>query len=360
MLQNARFTPDPSVWVVLFGRRLFFLPWVLYYFIILLLLWRAKLIDKFSAYRGYLSGIQAILLSMEDINLDDDARLAQAAAESKRHAYGDCRSYADWLYEQGDPELIDSVARLYARVAALIRISYFTPGAEEVTNDDFMALCDQDDSLKPLLPRTRRMLWKDVPRTFSAFIHKSPMVAGWMEHPYSKSYLQAILCRVLATSLSLLRLEYCQGMNFVASATIIHCISAHMSPDGTRSAPATVELDRELEVKACLSFCYMLSLEELRGLYDRHLSMQMQKLEYLMSKLPQTLPAIEHLKQHGYSVHYYALEWLTTGYVLSLPLEISREILGTLIYDADPEVLIRAAVAIVISLKDEILYMDSK
>ena len=54
----------------------------------------------------------------------------------------------------------------------------------------------------------------------------------------------------------------------------------------------------------------------------------------------------------------FALEWITTGFSLALPLDTVALLLDLIVCDEFPDVLIRASIAIVALLADQILTMS--
>ena len=191
--------------------------------------------------------------------------------------------------------------------------------------------------LKDLLPRTRRGIMMDVPRTFYEFERKSVVISQYLEKYENKLNMLSALCRLLVVACKLLRMSYCQGMNYIAASVLLNCVC--------ETQP--VETGEELEIKACQLFCHLLTCHNV-GEWFRDstvLSNQLKKLDFILYNHAPSSLAIRYLASNSYNSHFWAMEWFTTFCSVGAPRELAQLVQNMILSGKEVDVIIRVGVA---------------
>jgi hypothetical protein len=224
-------------------------------------------------------------------------------------------------------ERMDLLIQLYLQVEQAIPIEWFRPDPDNSHNyyPDFNSC----EVLVQISERAKRKIWADTPRTFDLFLRKSPEIESLLSSDEIYSQFRATLCRVLCTSSILLGGWYCQGMAFLAGSCLIYFKEFRTSR----------ELDtfsqRRLGISSCSIYhhCF-LKENHLEALYQDSilLSAYMSELAYQLSNYNETALVYHHMISIGFTVHYFALEWFTACYLLSVSHAFSLLIHDIFIY----------------------------
>lgn len=273
---------------------------------------------------------------------------------------------------------------LYRFVSSFLPTSWFSVGPCSLENsDNFAKFCDLPDSFTVISLKAKRKIWIDVPRTFNVFLNKSTRYSEMINSEEKRSRFLGILCRTLCTSTILLGGWYCQGMAFVAASYILFADNEYLSH--------RTQNDIIIGTYACGLYhnCSLLK-HGLHGLYQwgpvlenyfKEFTHQItigamsgrmlkKKKWWHMCKNDNELQSrigsyfikaqdsLLHLNDLGYAINYYAVEWFTTSYLLSLQMDICLMIQDILIFGphaSSADILLKVGVAILSSLRDKIL-----
>jgi hypothetical protein len=243
-------------------------------------------------------------------------------------------------------------AQLYREVEQTIPIDWFRPDPDDSHHyfDDFSSC----EVLKPITERAKRKIWADTPRTFDLFVRKSTEIGAFLSSEEIYSQFRATLCRVLCTSSILLGGWYCQGMAFLAGSCMMYFKEF-------RIEELDVFSQHKLGIYSCglYHYCFMKE-NHLEALYRDSilLSAYMSELAYQLSQYHETALVYNHMISIGFSVHYFALEWFTACYLLSVNHEFSLLIHDIFIYgksDRKDDFLLKLGISILSSLSSQLL-----
>jgi hypothetical protein len=174
---------------------------------------------------------------------------------------------------------------------------------------------------------------KDVSRTYGIFSKKSKIG----EFALHKSLEDN--CNSLREILRLItyKLEYVQGMNYIAALVILV----------------------ELSTRNCfILFCFLMFQRDLSVLFNHKSSSLSEYIKVFDRKLRKHNRVVyKHFRDSGYFSMCYAVEWFTTAFVVTHPGEFSIRVLD-LIFTGLPHILIRTGLAIIDAVQDRVLHMD--
>jgi hypothetical protein len=216
-----------------------------------------------------------------------------------------------WAFlRAGDPDLREQLSSFYLPIRSAVTPALFSSDALEYGNSDKQFIELEIIATVPL--RSRRMIMRDVPRTFSGFMKRSEELRRFLsQRDDGICVLCAVLCRVLCTAMKFFSMTYCQGMNFLCGFIITSYFCAEINLAQTRSV---IVDEVSLEIDTAAAFCYMLSVDGLKDLYNAPTALpeRLMLLDSELRKRSDTERIVSHLDSLGCTVHFYALEWLTT------------------------------------------------
>ena len=192
------------------------------------------------------------------------------------------------------------------------------------------------DCVKGLGCEDADIIERDVLRTVGA-VKDGPGVFGDTSE-LGKAGKARAMHRVL-TAISITdSMGYCQGMNYVVDFL----------------------LKMVNEEDAFCLFLYVLRNKHLCCLYETKLPVLSEYMEIYERQLSHRLPDLAHyLKEHGFIAPFYSIEWFTTMFVLSCPLELTIAIWDMLLMGFK-DVLIRCAVALMESIEAPLMMMGTE
>lgn len=204
--------------------------------------------------------------------------------------------------------------------------------------------------LADILPRHKRGIYVDVPRTFSEFEQKSAVISKYLAISANKERMLCALCRMLCVACKLHRMGYCQGMNYIAGSVLLNCV-CETEPEETGD---------ELEIKACQLFCHLLTCQNIVDWFkESHiLSKELQKLNFiLMRHIPSSLAA-QYLERSGFSTQVWAMEWFTTCCTVGAPRELALLVQNMLLAGKETDVIFKVGVAMISMSQNRILQLN--
>jgi hypothetical protein len=247
---------------------------------------------------------------------------------------------------------------LYRCISSNIPVGWFTVSKEEY--DENYSKYDSIELLSSVTHRARHKIWIDVPRTLDIFSRKAGRNEEILSDPGRKSRILAILCRVLATSSKLLG-WYCQGMSFVAASYILYFYTAFDWTFADTSGEDIVDLLIGTYVLGVYHNCVLKECG-FELLYSKSPALEMFMAEFgnQLALTEQTAEVYSHLEDLHFTVHFYAVEWFTTCFILSLSTELCLLVQDMLIYGhrSKRNVLIKVGVAIMAALRDRLLAFE--
>lgn len=219
------------------------------------------------------------------------------------------------ISENCEQALLNIITQTYMDMCLHIPLYLFETSSEESAIDAF-SMFDKIAELGEIPARSRRKIWLDTPRTFAEFLKKSPGARKYaeMEEP-NNVLLRATLCRILCTSLQIFRIPYCQGMNFICGSLLINCYYTDSNIQQHQGGLVTgSENQLTFDVQSAICYCNILSVDSIKEMftYSDELSERLKRFQYVLNNNNNASLGAKHLSDHGYSVHYYALEWFTT------------------------------------------------
>ena len=314
----------------------------------------------------------------------DDASASESQLREIRTTYR-LHTTTQWIRSNIDDEFRDQIGSFYASLveANLPPPRLFSPGGKSFVDkakitewndgqkDDALSVWDvrelpaesvRGDSGPPsnaendfyehsllidILPRHKRGIYVDVPRTFSEFEQKSDVIAKYLAVASNKERMLRALCRMLCVACKLHRMGYCQGMNYIAASVLLNCV-CETDPDETGDA---------LEIKACQLFCHLLTCQNIIDWFreSQILSKELEKLNFiLMRHVPSSLAA-QYLDKSGFSTQVWAMEWFTTCCTVGAPRELGLLVQNMLLDGKETDVIFKVGAAMTSLCQDKIV-----
>mmetsp|Transcript_10680 Transcript_10680/g.16178 ORF Transcript_10680/g.16178 Transcript_10680/m.16178 type:complete len:412 (+) Transcript_10680:200-1435(+) len=274
-------------------------------------------------------------------------------------------AYEHYLHTEVSATL--DLRSIYQMMAFDIPTEWFT--LEHDDSDKFFRRFDRCHVLSSIKAGARYRIWIDVPRTFDVFARKCKRCENVLSCKERQCALKSILCRVLCVSTVLLGGWYSQGMSFVAASCVLYFYHAFETASHDL-AECLDDLELSVGTYACAAYhrCFLVE-NAFEALYLRAPSSSYGLLEqYLevfsheLSRHPVAVVPFRHLESLGLSLHYYAVEWFTACFTLSLCAEACELIQDIILCGTDRknDVLIKVGVAVLAELVEDIVVIESK
>ena len=250
---------------------------------------------------------------------------------------------------------------LYHSISNEIHSEWFTLGKDE--HDENFETYNSIELLSSLNPRARHKIWIDVTRTLDIFSRKSRRHEDILKDPVRKSRILAILCRVLCTSAKLLGGWYCQGMSFVAASYILYFYYAFDWTVAESTGDQIADLLVGTYVLGVYHCCVLRECGfELLFHNGPALELYLAEFGHQLASTEDTAEVYGHLESLRFTTHFYAVEWFTTCFVLTLSADVCLLVQDMVVYGnhSKKNLLIKIGVAIMASLREQLMCFDCK